>query len=101
MEHHWCQSALQTTQLHNLWYDYVLSYFVSIDHSNYSLHIILGIVAFSSAQYGQGSGPILIDDIACTGTETSLQSCTYDSNTEDCSHAEDAGVRCHSCELYI
>lgn len=63
--------------------------------------IRVGISVFSSSQYGQGSGPILIDDIACSGTETSLQSCTYDSNTGDCSHVEDAGVRCHSCELSV
>ena len=67
--------------------------------------MIIGITAYGTAQYGQGSGPILLDDVACSGTEMSLQSCSYDSDSGDCSHAEDAGVRCHTCEqlcdLYI
>ena len=50
--------------------------------------------AVSNAFYGQGSGPIHIDDVACTGTETSILSCTYDSVTADCGHSEDAGVQC-------
>ena len=50
--------------------------------------------ALSNAFYGQGSGPIHIDDVACTGTETNILLCTYDSVTSDCGHSEDAGVQC-------
>ena len=50
--------------------------------------------AYSFARYGQGSGPILLDNVACTGTENALVNCTYDSDTSDCSHFEDAGVLC-------
>ena len=53
-------------------------------------------VARINAYYGQGTGPILLDDVSCTGTESRLISCTYDSNTADCSHSEDAGVRCNN-----
>ena len=59
-----------------------------------------GIMASGGATYGQGSGPILLDDVGCTGTETSILNCPYDSNTADCTHAKDAGVRCHSCKYY-
>ena len=52
--------------------------------------------AYLYARYGQGSGPILLDDVACTGTENALVNCTYDSSTSDCSHYEDAGVLCQS-----
>ena len=51
---------------------------------------------YISAQYGQGSGPILLDYVVCTGNELKLASCGYLSfgNTRGCTHFEDAGVRC-------
>ena len=36
-----------------------------------------------------------MSNIACNGTELSLQDCPYNSSTGDCTHAQDAGVRCH------
>ena len=46
------------------------------------------------AGFGAGSGPIYLDDVGCNGSETALVNCSYDSVTTDCSHFEDAGVRC-------
>ena len=57
-----------------------------------------GLAVFYGGTYGQGIGPINLDDVACSGAEASLLFCTYDSNTADCTHAQDAGVRCHSCK---
>jgi hypothetical protein len=51
---------------------------------------------FTQAYFGQGIVPILLDDVSCTGSESQLLSCSYDSNTGDCSHSEDAGVRCQA-----
>ena len=51
-------------------------------------------IAYSRALYGQGSGSILLDNVACTGTESRLIDCSYDSHTADCSHFEDAAVYC-------
>ena len=48
----------------------------------------------SRARYGQGNGSILLDDVACLGSESSLFDCNFDPVTSDCSHREDAGVRC-------
>ena len=56
-------------------------------------------VAFSNAKFGSGIGSIYLDDVQCSGSETSLLSCTYDSNTADCSHSSDAGVRCQGIYL--
>ncbi len=50
--------------------------------------------ALSNAAFGQGTGPILLDDVRCVGTETNILTCPYDRVTTDCQHREDAGVRC-------
>ena len=57
--------------------------------------------AYLSARYGQGSGPIHLDNVACTGTENALVNCTYDSDTSDCFHFEDAGVLCQGKQRYF
>ena len=48
------------------------------------------------AGFGSGSGMIVLDDLDCTGSETSLFDCPSDSQVlvHDCDHSEDAGVRC-------
>ena len=50
--------------------------------------------ALPNAAFGQGSGAIVLDNVACTGSEGSLVNCPYDSHTADCIHSEDASVRC-------
>ena len=58
--------------------------------------VISGAVAFQRAFFGQGTGPILLDDLGCSGTEQTLLDCRLDLRTGDCSHSEDAGVRCRA-----
>jgi hypothetical protein len=45
--------------------------------------------------FGEGFGPIFLDEVACVGTESTLLSCPanplYDTN---CDHSEDAAVEC-------
>ena len=54
-----------------------------------------GAVAFREAAFGSGTGPILLDDVSCIGTETELLACSNDEfGAFDCLHSEDAGVRC-------
>ncbi|XP_025101795.1 uncharacterized protein LOC112568406 isoform X40 [Pomacea canaliculata] len=51
--------------------------------------------AVAAAFYGQGTGPINLDNVNCTGSETTLANCTANSwTTHDCNHGEDAGVKC-------
>lgn len=49
---------------------------------------------FSGAKYGGGIGPIYFRDIECSGNETSLTYCTVNTNINDCTHDNDAGIRC-------
>ena len=50
-------------------------------------------MARTNAFYGQGSGPINIDDPGCTGSERRLIDCPF-SPIHNCAHSEDAGVDC-------
>ena len=51
--------------------------------------------ALSSAYFGQGNGPIFLDNVACSGTEITLLSCNSSKiGSYNCSHYEDAGVSC-------
>uniref|UniRef100_A0A665TF14 SRCR domain-containing protein n=1 Tax=Echeneis naucrates TaxID=173247 RepID=A0A665TF14_ECHNA len=51
--------------------------------------------AMQSAHFGQGSGNIWLDDLTCSGHESSLTECGHGGvGVQNCNHGEDAGVIC-------
>lgn len=51
--------------------------------------------AYGSAHFGNGGGPILLDDLTCSGHETNLLDCDHRYiGHHNCGHSEDAGVSC-------
>ena len=48
-----------------------------------------------SAAFGQGKGQIWMDNVQCTGDESSSTECHHNGwGNENCNHYEDAGVIC-------
>ncbi|XP_065913515.1 uncharacterized protein [Dysidea avara] len=52
-----------------------------------------GAIPFYGAEFGEGTGPILLDDLMCLGNETTLFNCLR-SAVHNCEHFEDVGVFC-------
>jgi len=47
------------------------------------------------AAYGPGTGTIMLDDVECIGTETTIASCRNSGwGHSNCDHTEDAAVIC-------
>ena len=54
-----------------------------------------GAEARIQATFGQGRGPIFLDNVGCNGTELLLTNCTnLGVGVHNCAHFEDAGVVC-------
>ena len=53
------------------------------------------IEALRHAEYGEGRGPIWMDNILCTEQDVVLEECDFAGwGIHNCGHSEDASVRC-------
>ncbi|KAG5265485.1 hypothetical protein AALO_G00243010 [Alosa alosa] len=72
------------------------------DFTLFNAHVLcrqLGFVSATgwthSAKYGKGAGKIWLDNVQCSGSETSISVCKSRGwGNSDCTHDEDAGVIC-------
>ena len=65
--------------------------------SSYTYSILhIGAQHFTGAEFGEGSGPVFLEGIACIGTEEKLLECQQHVplGRHRCGHSEDAGVFC-------
>ncbi len=59
--------------------------------------MFVGGTSFSVATFGQGTEPILLDDVGCTGTEARLWDCRLETEVLDSTHVEDAYAYVITC----
>ena len=52
-----------------------------------------GATAYSDGRFGQGTGPIVMDEVRCTSNEVMLMDCPSNLS-HNCGHHQDAGVQC-------
>ena len=67
----------------------------------FKFYYITGSVTYTTAtQFGQGTGPILMSVVECSGQESNLLNCSYRPFPySTCSHSFDVGVKCEG-KLY-
>ena len=67
------------------------------------MSLYVGASVRVSAHFGHGNGPIWLDNLHCTGSESSLLNCTHDGigvYGHYCRHDHDVGVECPVGKYY-
>ena len=62
-------------------------------HYNTDFQCIIAVSYYYWAHFGQGTGPIWLDNLHCTGIEQNMLQCQGIGNL-DCYHSEDVSVIC-------
>ena len=56
--------------------------------------VLVDAAVQGSPFYGPGNGSILLNNVACVGSENRLVDCQHTTN-HNCGHSEDVGVMCN------
>lgn len=52
--------------------------------------------------YGKGNGPIWLNNLTCTGQESSIAACNHNGwGVHSCSHNDDIGVTCYDSKKFL
>ena len=54
----------------------------------------LGVRVFRDNRFGVSDGPIFVNRLACTGTETNILQCVSRIGFHSCSHDNDIAIEC-------
>ena len=61
----------------------------------YKIYIIIGAEFLGKAYFGAGNGSIFLDDVICSGSESTILQCSHSSvGQHNCNHGEDVSVHC-------
>lgn len=87
----------------NLAHDSPISYRLQSPETHAKFCFHSDVYTYSSDVFGAGSGPIVLSNLNCRGSETSLLECS-NSSPYSCSHSQDVGIQCehrvYSGEIY-
>ena len=72
------------------------------DHVIITRYTSAGSITYLTAsQFGQGTGPILMSAVDCSGQESNLLNCPYQPFSNSiCTHHHDVGVKCEGIIIY-
>ena len=84
----------------------IINQFVWVFFLNFLLNLMLflwsGGIPYSNAIFGAGTGPIYLDDVACTPSASQLLECSSSPiSRHNCPHSADAGVGCEGSFCYL
>lgn len=52
--------------------------------------------------FGEGTGPVWLDNMNCSGRENSISDCPHSGyRYQDCLHAQDAGAICEGENIFL